>query len=145
MDDKPLDCLVIGGGPAGLTAAIYSSRYPPRHHGRRRRQGPRRDWIPCTHNHAGFPDGITGKELIERMKEQAQRYGARIVDGQVTGIERDEESGLFDSRMGLGARHRADRPARHRSHQPPPADGRGAARRCAGPRPDPLLPDLRRL
>ena len=56
----------------------------------------------CTHNHAGFPDGISGKELLDRMKEQARRYGTRIEDGQVTRIERDEESGLFTAEWGSG-------------------------------------------
>ena len=101
MDDKPLDCLVIGGGPAGLTAAIYLSRY---HLDIMVVDGgkSRAAWIPCTRNHAGFPDGISGKELLDRMKEQAQRYGTRIEDGQVTRIERDEESGLFTAEWGSG-------------------------------------------
>lgn len=101
MDDKPLDCLVVGGGPAGLTAAIYLSRY----HidimvvdGGRSRAA----WIPCTRNHAGFPDGISGKELLDLMKKQARRYGTRIEEGQVTRIERDEESGLFTAEWGSG-------------------------------------------
>ncbi len=101
MDEEPLDCLVIGGGPAGLTAAIYLSRY----HldimvvdGGRSRAA----WIPCSHNHAGFPDGISGKELLDRMKEQARRYGTRIEDGQVTKVDRDEESGLFTAEWGSG-------------------------------------------
>jgi thioredoxin reductase (NADPH) len=101
MDDKPLDCLVIGGGPAGLTAAIYLSRY---HLDILVVDGgqSRAAWIPCTHNHAGFPDGISGKELLDRMKEQARRYGTRIDEGQVTRIERDEESGLFTAEWGSG-------------------------------------------
>ena len=99
--DKPLDCLVIGGGPAGLTAAIYLSRY---HldilvvdNGKSRAAT-----IPCTHNHAGFPDGISGKELVERMRAQAQRYGARIEDGQVTRLDRDEGTQLFTAEWGSG-------------------------------------------
>ena len=101
MDTKILDCLVVGGGPAGLTAAIYLARY----HldilvvdGGKSRAA----WIPCTHNHAGFPDGISGQELIDRMKEQAQLYGARIENGQVTRIDRDQDSGLFSAEWGSG-------------------------------------------
>lgn len=98
--DKPLDCLVVGGGPAGLTAAIYLARY----HldilvvdGGKSRCA----WIPQSHNHAGFPDGINGKELLDRMKEQARRYHARIEDGQVTRIEKNDD-GLFTAEWGSG-------------------------------------------
>jgi len=99
--DKTLDCLIVGGGPAGLTAAIYLARF----HldilvvdAGKSRAG----WIPCTHNHAGFPDGITGKELLERMRTQAQKYGAKIVTDRVTKVERDEGSGHFVGTWGSG-------------------------------------------
>ncbi len=99
--DEPLDCLIIGGGPAGLTAAIYLARF----HldilvvdaGKSRAA-----WIPCSHNHAGFPDGINGKELLERMRKQAQKYGAKVVKDRVTKLERDEETGLFTATWGSG-------------------------------------------
>ena len=98
--DVPIDCLVVGGGPAGLTAAIYLSRY----HldilvvdGGKSRAA----WIPTSHNHAGFPDGIGGKELLERMCDQARLYGTRIECGQVTRIERDAD-GLFSAEWGAG-------------------------------------------
>ena len=101
MENTPLDCLVIGGGPAGLTAAIYLSRY---HLDIMVVDGgkSRAAWIPTSHNHAGFPDGINGKELLDRMKEQARLYGTRIEDGQVTRIERNPESGLFTAEWGSG-------------------------------------------
>ena len=101
MDDKPLDCLVIGAGPAGLTAAIYLARFHLDILVVDSGKG-RAATIPCTHNHAGYPDGISGKELIGRMKEQAQRYGAKIVDGTVTRLERSEEDGLFCAEWGSG-------------------------------------------
>lgn len=69
------DCIIIGAGPAGLTAAIYLARY---HLSIRLFDSgeSRAAWIPCTHNHAGYPDGIAGKELLARMREQARKYGA---------------------------------------------------------------------
>ena len=100
MDDKPLDCLVIGGGPAGLTAAIYLSRY---HLDILVIDGgdSRAAWIPVSHNHAGFPEGIPGKELLERMCDQARLYGARIEQGQVTRLEKCDD-GLFEAEWGSG-------------------------------------------
>ena len=102
MDDKPLDCLVIGAGPAGLTAAIYLARFHLNILVVDSGNG-RATMIPCTHNHAGYPDGISGKELIGLMKEQAQRYGAKIVEGFVSRLHRDEESSLFEAEWGSGA------------------------------------------
>jgi thioredoxin reductase (NADPH) len=85
MSDQ-LDCLVIGAGPAGLTAAIYLARF----HltvtvvdaGDSRALQ-----IACTHNHAGFPEGISGRELLARMRSQALKYGARIFAGRVQAID----------------------------------------------------------
>jgi thioredoxin reductase (NADPH) len=86
--DAAADCIVIGGGPAGLTAAIYLARFTLRvlviDAGNSRAAS-----IPMTRNHAGFPDGIAGTELLARMREQAEKYGVRIVDGTVDRLSRD--------------------------------------------------------
>lgn len=99
MSDDTLDCLVIGGGPAGLTAAVYLSRFHLKlkviDAGKSRAS-----LIPCTRNHAGFPDGISGQELIDRMKSQAQKYGASIENGRVMRL--DKSGDLFEATWGGG-------------------------------------------
>jgi thioredoxin reductase (NADPH) len=97
--DEPLDCLIIGGGPAGLTAATYLARFHLKLKLVDAGKG-RAATIPCTHNHAGFPDGISGADLIARMKEQAQLYGATIEEGFVSRVEAVE--GGFEAEWGLG-------------------------------------------
>ncbi|MEO8454722.1 MAG: NAD(P)/FAD-dependent oxidoreductase [Sphingomicrobium sp.] len=103
MDEPPLDCLVVGGGPAGLTAAIYLARF---HLDILVVDGgkSRASWIPCTRNVSGFPDGIKGTELLQRMREQACKYGAKIESEFVTKLERDAETGLFTAIWGSGCR-----------------------------------------
>jgi len=101
MDEPILDCLIIGGGPAGLTAAIYVARFQLRVlvvDGGKSRAA----WIPCTRNVSGFPDGIKGTELLERMRNQACRYGAKIESEVVTKLERDESNGQFTATWGSG-------------------------------------------
>ena len=122
MDEPILDCLIIGGGPAGLTAAIYLARF----HldilvvdgGKSRAAS-----IPCTRNHAGFPEGIAGAELLQRMRDQACKYGAKIETEYVTKLERDEKSGLFTATWGSGcARARAVLLATGVTNRRPPMD-----------------------
>lgn len=97
------DCIIVGGGPAGLTAAIYLARF----HLRIRlfdSGSSRAALIPRTNNHAGFPHGIPGLDLLHLMREQAERFGAVREAAEVTAIERDGED--FIVRV-AGATHRA--------------------------------------
>lgn len=84
------DCIIIGAGPAGLTAAIYLARF---HLDIRLFDcgTSRAAMIPRTHNHAGFPEGIAGRDLLARMLEQAERYGARRELARVTEIAPEDE------------------------------------------------------
>lgn len=83
------DCIIVGAGPAGLTAAIYLARY---HLDIRLFDDgeSRAASIPTSHNHAGFPDGINGKELLARMLEQAEKYGARREEQRVIHLEKTD-------------------------------------------------------
>ena len=80
------DCIIIGAGPAGLTAAIYLARF---HLSIRMFDcgSSRAALIPRTHNHAGYPEGISGEDLLQRMREQAARFGAFREEAEVTRIE----------------------------------------------------------
>lgn len=87
--DEQFDALVIGGGPAGLSAAIYLGR------GRRTavvfdcpRPG-RSDWGQFNQNYLGFPDGIPIDDLGERGRRQAEKFGATFVNDEVQVLERD--------------------------------------------------------
>lgn len=87
-DDTVLDCLVVGAGPAGLTVATYLVRFLRRiavvDAGRSRAR-----WIPESHNCPGFPFGVAGQTLLQRLRQQAEGYGARITHGRVSTLLRD--------------------------------------------------------
>lgn len=96
---KDLDAIVIGAGAAGLTAAIYLARFKRRFAVIDSGES-RLDWIPRTHNHPGFPDGVAGPELRSRIRLQAERYGAEITAGVVAALERAD--GGFSVRLESG-------------------------------------------
>lgn len=99
------DCLIVGAGPAGLTAATYLARFRrdivvvDAGHSRAR-------WIPASHNCPGFPFGVAGNELLARFRTHAEKYDVRIDDGRIDRLERDGE-GWFLSWDHDGTRRRA--------------------------------------
>lgn len=102
--DELLDCLIIGGGPGGLTAATYLVRYHRRilvvDAGKSRAR-----WIPTSHNAPGFPRGIEGHTLLQQQREQARGYGAEIEDGCIAQLRRDGD--VFEAVAADGRRWRA--------------------------------------
>jgi len=89
--DDPLDCLVVGAGPAGLTAAIYLARF----HLRTQVLDAgfsRAALIPKTRNHAGYPGGIAGSQLLSLMREQAAEFGIAVQSAHVERIFRHDGS-----------------------------------------------------
>ena len=98
MDDS-WDCLVVGAGPGGLSAALYLARFHRRvlvlHDGTSRALR-----IPRTHNVPGFPDGVAGVELVARMRQHAETYGAQVREAEVVAASRDDDGFTLTTRAG---------------------------------------------
>lgn len=95
------DALVIGGGPAGLTGALYLARFR-RHVLLVDEGGSRAARIPRSHNYPGFVDGVPGGELVAAMRRHAEQHRVNFAHGRVSGLARDGQ-GLFVARWEGGA------------------------------------------
>ncbi|MFB6069416.1 MAG: NAD(P)/FAD-dependent oxidoreductase [Halanaeroarchaeum sp.] len=76
------DVIVIGGGPAGLSAAVYTARADKETLVFDKGGGTTRD-VETIDNYLGFPEGTTGPEIIELGQEHAERFGAEIIQEEV--------------------------------------------------------------
>lgn len=100
MTDPPVvDCAVIGAGPSGLMAAMYLRRF---HRpivvldaGESRAR-----WIPESHNCPGFPGGVSGDDLLLRLREQANDYGVVVSQAHVVSLSRTANNFRIDDASG---------------------------------------------
>lgn len=86
--DQPIKCLIIGSGPAGYTAAIYTSRAnlnPVIYEGHQ--PGGQLTTTSTVENFPGYPEGIDGREMMDDLRNQAIRFGADIRHGQVSAVD----------------------------------------------------------
>ncbi|HZP57678.1 MAG TPA: NAD(P)/FAD-dependent oxidoreductase [Dehalococcoidia bacterium] len=89
------DCVIVGGGPAGLSAAIYLARFNrsalvlDRGGGR---------WVTheINENYLGFPDGIASRDLRDLGRRQAERFGARVLETAITSLRRTDGAFVAD-------------------------------------------------
>lgn len=107
MSELSSKCVIIGGGPAGYTAAVYASRAnlsPVLFEGMQ--PGGQLTTTTEVENFPGFPSGIQGGELVLEMRSQAEKFGARIVTDVVTSVDFSKRP--FTLTVGDGSEVKAD-------------------------------------
>ncbi|MBW3634227.1 MAG: NAD(P)/FAD-dependent oxidoreductase [Chloroflexi bacterium] len=100
------DAAIVGGGPAGLAAAVNLARALRSVLVFDRPQPGRSDYPQVNHNYLGFPEGMPARELCERGTAQAKRYGARFCDSEVVAIQRVPGGFMLEGSGGEGCRAR---------------------------------------
>lgn len=107
MSELSSKCVIIGGGPAGYTAAVYASRAnlsPVLFEGMQ--PGGQLTTTTEVENFPGFPSGIQGGDLVAEMRSQAEKFGARIVTDVVTSVDFSKRP--FTLTVGDGSEVKAD-------------------------------------
>jgi thioredoxin reductase (NADPH) len=94
MTSQQVHCLIIGSGPAGYTAAIYTARAgmnPVMYQGYQ--PGGQLTITNIVENYPGYPDGVKGPMMMMDLQRQAERFGTQVISGLATRVELSKETG----------------------------------------------------